>query len=262
MRSMHERFNVISDVKVGRWAAACVVALAAVSGVASVQAQALSAAQEAALRKALVGRLVNDGAAIKGIRPSPVKGLYEIELPGAVLYTDVKGDYLIEGQITDLDNHRNLTQERLDEINRVDFASLPFKDAVVWKNGTGQRKLVIFSDPHCGYCKKLEAELQTIKDLTVYTFIIPILSEDSKTLGERIWCARDRTQAYRDWMLSNTQPPRLLGMCVSPLQRNLQMSQKFGITGTPAMIFEDGTRLASAAAAAEVEKRLRKAAGR
>ena len=238
---------------------AAVPALAALL-CAMAQAQALNAAQESALRKALVGRLVNDGNAIKGVRPAPVKGLYEIELPGAVYYTDARGDYLIEGHITDLRNRLDLTQERLDEINRIDFAALPFKDAVVWKNGNGQRKLVIFSDPHCGYCKKLEAELQSIKDVTVYTFIIPILSEDSRALGDRIWCARDRTQAYRDWMLSNTQPPRLLGMCVSsPLQRNLQMSQKFGVAGTPAMFFEDGSRLASAAPASEVEKRLNKA---
>lgn len=223
-------------------------------------AQALTAAQEGALRKALVGRFVNDGSVIKGVRPAPIKGLYEIELPGAVFYTDARGDYLIEGHITDLRNRQDLTQERLDEINRIDFAALPFKDAIVWKNGNGQRRLVIFSDPHCGYCKKLETELQSIKDITVYTFIIPILSEDSRALGERIWCARDRTQAYRDWMLSNTQPPRLLGMCgTSPLQRNLQMSQKFGVTGTPAMFFEDGSRLASAAPASEVEKRLIKA---
>jgi thiol:disulfide interchange protein DsbC len=238
-----------------------VPALAALSCVLA-QAQALTAAQDAALRKALVGRFVNDASAIKGVRPAPIKGLYEIELPGAVYYTDAKGDHVIEGHITDLRTRQDLTQERLDEINRIDFAALPFKDAIVWKNGNGQRKLVIFSDPHCGYCKKLEAELQGIKDITVYTFLIPILSEDSKAVGERIWCARDRTQAYRDWMLSNTQPPRLLGMCASPLQRNLQMSQKFGVTGTPAMFFEDGSRLASAAPASEVEKRLVKAEGR
>ncbi len=225
----------------------------------TVQAQTLSASQVAQLKATLATR-VPELAALKAIRATPLKGLYEIEIGSQVLYTDAKGEFLIEGHMLETRTQRNLTQERLDDLNKVDFASFPLKDAVAWKNGTGQRKLVIFSDPHCGYCKRLETELQAVKDVTVYTFLIPILSEDSKTMSERIWCAKDRTQAYRDWMITGTQPPRLLGMCGnSPIARNLQMSQKLRVQGTPAMFFEDGSRLASAAPVAEIERRLQRA---
>lgn len=236
----------------GLWLISALMAL-------SVQAQTLSARQEAQLKSTLTSR-VPELAALKAIRATPFKGLYEIEIGSQVLYTDAKGEFLIEGHMLETRTQRNLTQERLDDLNKVDFASFPLKDAVVWKNGTGQRKLVIFSDPHCGYCKRLETELQSIKDVTVYTFLIPILSEDSKTMSERIWCAKDRTQSYRDWMITGTMPPRLLGMCGnSPIARNLQMSQKLRVQGTPAMFFEDGSRLASAAPVAEIEKRLQRA---
>ncbi len=225
--------------------------------VAQAQSGELSAGQLAALKLKL-SRLT-DLPQIESARTTPIPGLIELKVGNQVVYTDANGDYLIEGQMLEVKSQRNLTEERLDEINKVDFASLPFKDAIVWKNGSGKRRLVVFADPNCGYCKHLEKELQQIKDVTVYTFLIPILGEDSKAKLDNIWCVKDRTQAWRDWMLNGTQPAKTFGMCASPAQRNAALSQKLRVQGTPAMFFEDGSRLASAASAAVIEQRLNRA---
>jgi thiol:disulfide interchange protein DsbC len=221
----------------------------------------LPAAQLNAIKQKLAQRLPNLPP-IEAARTTQINGLIELRAGGAVYYADPAGDYLIEGQILETRTQRNLTEERLDDINRVDFASLPFKDAIVWKNGNGKRRLVVFADPNCGYCKHLEKELQQVKDVTVYTFVIAILGDDSKTKADNILCVKDRTQAWRDWMLAGVQPQRTMGMCASPLSRNLALSQKLRVSGTPAMFFEDGSRLASAAPAATVEQRLNKAAAK
>jgi thiol:disulfide interchange protein DsbC len=202
---------------------------------------------------------VPDLPPVDSARTTPIPGLIEVKVGDQVVYTDANGDYLIEGQILDMKSQRNLTQERMDEINKVDFATLPLKDAVVWKNGSGKRRLVVFADPNCGYCKHLEKEIQQVKDVTVYTFIIPILGDDSKVKAENIWCVKDRTAAWRDWMLNGTPPAKVFGMCVSPMQRNLALSQKLRVQGTPAMFFEDGSRLAAAVPAATIEQRLARA---
>jgi thiol:disulfide interchange protein DsbC len=227
-------------------------------GTAAMAQTELPAGQFAALKAKLNQRLP-DLPAIDSARTTPMPGLIELKTGSSVLYTDVNGDYVIEGQLLDAKSQRNLTEERLDEINKVDFASLPLKDAVVWKSGTGKRRLVVFADPNCGYCKHLEKEIQSLKDVTVYTFMIPILGEDSKVKLDNIWCVANRTQAWRDWMLTGAQPARAMGMCASPGQRNLALSQKLRVQGTPAMFFEDGSRLASAAAAATIEQRLNRA---
>jgi len=236
------------------------VALAVLAGAAvSAQAQALPAAQVTALKQKLQQRLP-EVPNIDEVRAADMPGLLEVRAGQHVFYTDAKGDFLIDGSLIDTRTQRNLTQERLDDINRIDFASLPLKDAVVWKNGSGKRKLVIFADPNCGYCKRLEKDIQQIKDVTVYTFLVPILGEDSKVKSDNIWCVKDRTQAYRDWMIGGVVPPKTFGMCATPAQRNVALAQKYRINGTPAMVFEDGTRLASAAPADVVEQRLAKAA--
>jgi thiol:disulfide interchange protein DsbC len=138
-------------------------------------------------------------------------------------------------------------------------AELPgrLKDAVVWKQGSGARKLVVFSDPNCGYCKRLERDLQQVKDVTVYTFMMAILGPDSTDKARNIWCAKDTTKVWRDWMLSNTPPARTMGKCDdSVLERNLALAQKYRVNGTPAIIFEDGQKVGGALNAEQIEQRL------
>jgi thiol:disulfide interchange protein DsbC len=218
----------------------------------------LPPAQATVLKQALTKRIPDLGA-IDGIRTTPLAGLYEIRMGAQVMYTDTKGEYLIDGHLVDTKTMRNLTQERVDDLSKINFATLPLKDAIAWKNGNGKRKLVVFSDPNCGYCKQLEKRFSGIKDMTVYSFVIGILGDESKRMADNIWCVGDRTSAWRDWMVSNQAPARLMGACSTPLQRNMALAQRLGVNGTPAMFFEDGTRLASAAPNEVIEQRLNKA---
>lgn len=234
------------------------VALAMGSGLAYAQTE-LPAAQLATLKQKLAQRMPQLPP-IEGARTTSMSGLIELRAGGHIFYTDAGGDHLIDGQLIDVRNQRNLTEARLDEINQVDFASLPLRDAVVWKSGNGKRRMVVFADPNCGYCKRLERDMQKLKDVTVYTFMIGILGDDSKAKSDQIWCAKDRTQTWLNWMLDGEAPPRALGQCGSPLQRNMALAQKLRVNGTPAIIFEDGTRLPGAASLQTLEQRLAKAA--
>jgi len=212
--------------------------------------------QEAAIRKALAERLAGMPK-IDEVARSPLPGLFEIRIGTDIFYTDAEGVYLVRGEIIDLKSKRNLTEERVNKLSAIDFASLPLKDAVVWKTGTGARKIAVFADPNCGYCKRFEKELSGIKDLTVYTFLIPILGGDSPEKSNAIWCAKDPSAAYRNWMVDGVAPPKLLGACASsPVERNLELSRKHRVNGTPAIVFEDGTRVPGMLNAQQLERQL------
>lgn len=213
-------------------------------------------AGEAEIRQNLRQRLP-DLPAIDEVRPTAVKGLFEVRVGTQVVYTDANGDYLLRGDLIDTRNARNLTEERVERLNTVPLDKLPLSDAIVWKTGSGKRRVAVFADPNCSYCHQLERDLQGLQDVTVYTFLVPILGGDSPAKARNIWCARDRTAVWRNWMLSNTPPLRFMGMaCNTPLERNLALAQQFGIRATPTMIFDDGTRSSGALPAAEIDKRL------
>jgi thiol:disulfide interchange protein DsbC len=213
-------------------------------------------ADEAEIRKALAERLPNLPK-IDEVRPAPIAGLFEVRIGSEIIYTDPKGQYLLQGEVIDTGSKRNLTQERIDKLTAIDFASLPLKDAIVWKQGNGKRKIAVFADPNCGYCKRFERDLQAVKDVTVYTFVIPILGGDSPEKARSIWCAKDNTASWRNWMLEGATPARSMGSCDNTaIDRNLALAKKYRVTGTPAIVFEDGTRVPGAIPAAELEKRL------
>ena len=207
------------------------------------------------LRKILAERLPGLPR-IDEIRATPIAGLYELRIGSDLVYGDASGQYLVQGQIIETASRRNLTEERINKLTAVDFASLPLKDAIVWKTGNGKRRIAVFSDPNCGYCKRFEAELSKAKDLTVYTFLMPILSEDSATKSKAIWCAKDSTATWRSWMLDGVNPAKAAADCANPIERNLELGRKLKVNGTPAIVFEDGTRVPGMVPAAELERRL------
>jgi thiol:disulfide interchange protein DsbC len=213
-------------------------------------------ADEAAIRKNLSERLP-DFPKIDEVSKTPIPGLYEFRVGTEVFYTDEQGNYVIEGHVIDTRSRVNLTQARIDKLTQIDVAKLPFKDAIVWKQGSGERKLVVFADPNCGYCKRFERDLNNVKDVTVYTFLYPILGGDSPEKAKNIWCAKDSTKAWRDWMLDGTAPPKVMGQCdLGALNRNAEMGRKYKINGTPAIVFEDGKRVPGAMNAEQIEKQL------
>jgi thiol:disulfide interchange protein DsbC len=213
-------------------------------------------AQEAVIRKNLAERLP-DFPKIDEVNKTAIPGLYEVRIGTEIVYTDEHGDHVIQGNIIDTKTRSDLTQARIDKISAIDFAALPLQDALVWKQGTGARKIVVFADPNCGYCKKFETDMQQVKDVTVYTFLYPILGGDSPDKAKNIWCAKDNGAVWRNWMIHGAAAPHTMGNCdVSVLQRNVALGKKFRVNGTPALVFEDGKRVPGALPPAEVEKQL------
>jgi thiol:disulfide interchange protein DsbC len=223
--------------------------------VGTANAPALAAA-EATIRKNLPARLSNFPA-IDEVQASPIAGLYEVRLGGDVVYTDANADYLVQGEVIDVKARRNLTKERQDKLSAVDFKLLPLKDSFTIVRGNGKRKMAVFEDPNCGYCKRFETDLKTINNVTVHIFLIPILGEDSVEKSKNIWCSKDRAATWQAWMI-NHQLPAAAKCDTSALDRNLAFAQKYRINGTPAVFFTDGTRVPGAMQAAQIEAMLAK----
>ncbi len=215
-----------------------------------------AAADEAQIRKNIAERLP-DFPRIDEVSKTPIPGVYEVRIGTEIVYTDERGDHLLEGQLIETRSRSNLTEARVAKLTAIDFAALPLKDAIVWKQGTGARKLVVFADPNCGYCKKFEKEMQQVKDVTVYTFLYPILGGDSPEKSRNIWCAKDNSTAWREWMINGVAPARSMGQCdTAALLRNAALGKKHKVNGTPALVFEDGKRVPGAMAPEQVEKQL------
>ena len=216
-----------------------------------------ASAQEANIRKALAERIPQMDK-IDEVRPTPMKGLFEVRIGTDLFYTDAQGNYVIQGELIDTKARRNLTEDRINKLTAVDFAALPLKDAFTVVRGDGKRKLAVFEDPNCGYCKRFERDMQNVDNVTVYMFLYPILSPDSAEKSRNIWCAKDKAAAWHDQMLRDKSAPA--ASCdTSALQRNLAFGRKYKITGTPTLIFADGSRVPGAIGAQEVEKRLAEA---
>ena len=216
---------------------------------------ALAQGQEALIRKNLQER-IPQFPKIDEITKAPMPGLYEIRVDGTeIYYTDAEGNFLIQGQLIDTRSRRNLTEERIDKLTAIDFQSLPLKDAFIIVRGNGKRKLAVFEDPNCGYCKRFERDLQKVDNITVYLFLYPILGQDSVEKSRNIWCAKDRAKAWQDAMLRE-QPAATANCDTSALQRNVELGRKYKINGTPTLITTDGNRVPGAISTAQIEKLL------
>jgi thiol:disulfide interchange protein DsbC len=211
--------------------------------------------QEATIRKNLADRIPQLNQ-IDEINKSPINGLYEIRVNGnEIYYTDADANYLVQGNLIDTRQKRNLTEERIEKLSAIAFDALPFKDAFTMVRGNGKRKLAVFEDPNCGYCKRFEKDLQKVNNVTVYIFLYPILGPDSTEKSKNIWCAKDKNKAWLDWMIRDVAPAA--ASCDSTaIARNVELGRKFKITGTPTLVFADGSRVPGAVGADEVEKRL------
>ena len=214
-------------------------------------------ADEAVIRKNLLERLPMLSK-IDEVRQSPIPGLFEVRANGAeIFYTDALGNFLLQGDLIDTKEKRNLTEERIAKLTALAFADLPLKDAFTIVRGNGKRKIAVFEDPNCGYCKRFERDLQQVNNVTISMFLYPILSADSAEKSRNIWCAKDKTKAWMDWMVRDVAPAPALPKCdASALMRNVELGKKHKITGTPTLIFADGTRVPGAINAEQVEKYL------
>ena len=225
------------------------LALLALAGAAS--------AQEAAIRKALAERLPNLPK-IDEVTRSPVPGLWEVRYGGSeIIYSDDKGEFVfVNGSLVETKTRTDLTQARIEKLLAIDWDKLPLKDAIAIKQGSGARRMAVFADPNCGYCKRFERDLMAIKDVTIYTFLLPILGADSAVKSRDILCAKDPGASWRAWMVDGVLPAKSAKCDTTAIERNLDFGQKQRINGTPAVFFTDGTRRPGAISGEAIERLL------
>lgn len=196
---------------------------------------------------------------IESVTQTPYLGLYEVVVDGEIFYTDEKAKYFFMGHIVDAKERVSLTSERMQQIRdsrRIALDTLPLDRAIKTVKGNGKRTLIVYSDPNCPYCKKLEKELANVTDVTIQTLLYPILNGSMKT-AEAIWCSEDRVKAWDDFMLRSVAPASK--SCDAPLQILLESGRQNQVTGTPTLIFADGSVVPGFILQAEIEKRLNRA---
>ena len=191
---------------------------------------------------------------VKSVSPAPISGLYEVIVGNEIVYTDASGKYLIQGEVIELSTGKNITEQRQADLNRIKWADLNPANAIKTVRGNGNRQLAVFSDPNCGYCKRLEKSLQQLDNVTIYTYLIPILSPDSAQKSKQIWCSADPFKTYIDWMINGVNPSGKSD-CTTPLDKNMAFAKTYGITGTPTLFFTDGSRFPGAVQIADIEKK-------
>ena len=210
-------------------------------------------AQEATIRKNLAERLPSLPK-IDEVSKTPMNGLFEVRVNESdIFYTDAEGNFLIQGNLIDARSKRNLTEERTEKLNALAFDSLPLKDAFTIVRGNGKRKMAVFEDPNCGYCKRFERDLQQVTNVTVHMFLYPVLGADSVDKTKNIWCAKDKAKVWQDIMLRD-QPVPKAACDAAAIDRNIDFGRKHKITGTPTIFFADGSRVPGAINTAQIEK--------
>ena len=220
----------------------------------------IAQANEADLKEAIQAHF--PGSKIESLTQTPYLGLYEAVIDGEIFYTDEKAEYFFMGHIVDAKKRASLTSERMQQIRdsrRIAIDTLPLEHALKMVKGNGKRTLIVYSDPNCPYCKRLEKELVNVTDITIYTLLYPVLN-GSMTTAEAIWCSEDRVKAWDDFMLKSVVPTGK--NCDAPLQILLESGRQNRVTGTPTLIFADGSVVPGFIPQSEIEKRLDQAASK
>ena len=209
--------------------------------------------KSSSIKEAMEAKL---GTKIAGVSKSPYLGLYEIYADGQLLYTDEKLTVILSGTLIDGQTMKNYSAERLQKLSAIKFSELPLDLAVKQVRGNGKRILATFEDPNCGYCKKLAKEIAPLDNVTLYTFLYPILSPDSLEKSNQIWCSPDKAKAWSEWMQEG-KLPTAKGHCdTTAVKKSVELAHKLAITGTPTLFFADGERVQGAVPLSQIEKKL------
>ena len=211
-------------------------------------------AQESAIKKLIEPKL-GQGVKVDSIIKTPYGGLYEVRVGSDILYTDEKAQYLFVGNVIDAKSGTNYTKARTDELSKIKFSDLPLESALKMVKGDGKRVIAVFEDPNCGYCKRFRKTLAGMDNITVYTFLYNILSEDSTVKSKNVWCSADRNKAWDEWKLNGKAPSAAPANCATPNEKILALGQKLRVNGTPAIFFADGSRVPGAMDAKGLEEK-------
>jgi len=213
-------------------------------------------ANEQMIRRSIEPKL--NGARIEAVQPSPIPGLMEVRFRTPqgiqILYTDPKGENIVQGEIYDTKSGRNLTDERISKLSAIKFESLPLDQAVKIVRGSGKRVAAMFSDPYCPACQSFEQTLQQVDDLTLYVFMFPVIRPEKSDDSKSVWCSPDRAKAWLDLALRKKAPAR--AVCDNPVESNVSLGQSIGVRATPTMFFENGERQQGGMSAADLRTRL------
>ena len=211
---------------------------------------------EAKLKKLLQGRLGNEQP-VESVTKTPYGGLYEVKVGSELVDTDADGKFVFIGHVFDTETSKDLTQAKLDELNKIKFSDLPLDLAAKSVKGNGKRVIAVFEDPNCGYCKRFRKSLVEIKDLTVYTFMYPILGDDSLKKVKNLWCSANKAKAWDDWMIEGKAAPNAPDSCsTAAIDKVVELGKKYRVSGTPTIIFADGSRIPGAIDAKTLENKL------
>lgn len=227
--------------------------LIAASGLSFLVAFSARAQQDTERLKAELQQKIPE-AKVESVRKIPYGGLYEAVIGGDIFYTSPTGDFLVAGSIIDLKTSENITEKRMMQLSAIKWDALPLDQAIKITRGNGSRKIAIFEDPNCGYCKRFERDLQGVTDITIYVMLYPILSPDSLEKSKAIWCSADPGKVWIDHMVRDA---AVSGdtKCATPIDKNLALGQARRVRGTPTLIFENGDRIPGAIPVAELEKK-------
>ena len=205
------------------------------------------------IRKELQEKYPN--VTVKSVLPTAYPQLWEVFTGTELLYTDERASYLLLGRLFDVATRADISTPRFAALNAIKFDDLPLNLAVKNVIGKGTRKIAVFADPNCGYCKRFETDLTTLTDTTIYTFLYPILAADSSTKSKQVWCSSNRIKTWQDWMIRGV-PLSGTGKCENPIEKVSALGQRLNIKVTPVTFFADGTRLEGALAKEALEARI------
>lgn len=206
------------------------------------QSQTVKGDVGASLKARLEKVYESQGLKVLSINDTPIQGIYEVVVSGKqIIYTDAKGDYMLVGDLIDVNSRKSLTDDRAAELNKIDFASLPLDKAIKEVRGNGKLQVAVFSDPDCPFCKRLEHEFEKMTDITIYNFMMPIASlhPDAARKAEILWCQPNPTQAWIDWMRKGKFPAGKAD-CENPVAETTSLGEQFGFNGTPTLVFPNG----------------------
>jgi len=195
---------------------------------------------------------------VKSVTTSPIKDIYEVYMGGRIVYTNDDAALFFVGNLIDLKNQKNITEERQQSLTRIDVKALPLNQAIKHVKGKGERVIYIFSDPDCPYCQRLEKELKNIDNLTIYLFLYPITSlhPNAENIAQQIWCSKNQYQVWQDYLIDKKQPAPVKS-CTTPIAKNISLAKSLDIDGTPTIFLQDGSRISGARDSGEIEALLK-----
>lgn len=204
-------------------------------------------ADEAAVRQLLAARL--QGAGIESVQKMPFADLYEVVVRDAdgfrIFYVDGGATVMIAGSVIDAKSGRNLTEDRKSRLSAIKWSSLPFQWAITDKRGDGRRKIAIFSDPNCPFCKRFEEDLAKLDDITVHIFPYAVIKPESVRQAKAVWCSKDRVKAWNDFMFRRIAPAPEPD-CDTPIEKLIELGRRLGANSTPTWFLENGKRYSGA----------------